>query len=225
MFLLPLLRTVKRQLKHELERVPAIRLQRRRREYDHWKRQGSKGPAPYLHKQGLPLAYARRFGLGTFVETGTYAGDTVAHVLRDFRRVYSIELDDRLYRAAARRFRDQSHVRILHGDSATLLPRLLAELDEPALFWLDAHYSGGITARGNADTPIMTELRTILEADRRAHVILIDDARCFGDDPAYPRIEDVAALVRECRVHWAVEVSEDVIRIYEPALTNGAAGA
>ena len=53
------------------------------------------------------------------------------------------------------------HVTIFQGDSATVLPKLLATIQEPCLFWLDGHYSGGITALGKSITPILDELQTI----------------------------------------------------------------
>jgi hypothetical protein len=43
----------------------------------------------------------------------------------------------------------------------------------PALFWLDAHACGGVTARGKKITPILEELDGIV--NENPHVIVIDD--------------------------------------------------
>jgi hypothetical protein len=67
-------------------------------------------------------------------------------------------------------------------------------IDQPALFYLDGHYSGGITARAAKDTPIYEELSHIFEHDPR-HVIVIDDARCFGRDPDYPSLHELREFI------------------------------
>ena len=51
--------------------------------------------------------------------------------------------------------------------------------EERALFWLDAHYSGGDTAKGQSNTPVMSELEAILAYSRRNDIILVDDLRYF----------------------------------------------
>jgi len=82
------------------------------------------------------------------------------------------------------------------------------------LFWLDGHYSGGDTARGDSDTPVNEELRAIFQPGGPAHIVLIDDARCFGTHPAYPTVEHIKQLVQKLRPGWRVEVAGDSIRIF-----------
>jgi hypothetical protein len=55
-------------------------------------------------------------------------------------------------------------------------------------FWLDGHYSDGITFKGDKDTPIVDELNHIsMNLDRYNEVcVLIDDVRCF--DPECPYV-------------------------------------
>jgi hypothetical protein len=147
------------------------------------------------------------------VETGTYYGEMVDAMTYAFRRIYSIELSDDLFQRAQDRFRGQAQVKLLHGDSAQVLPSVLNRLTEPALFWLDGHYSGGETARGVDDTPILSELGQILAAEETGHVIVIDDARCFGTDPAYPSLEALKEFVLARRPRCRYEVIGDSIRI------------
>ena len=61
-------------------------------------------------------------------------------------RVVTIELSDKLYQLALKRFSDTPAVECRHGDSGEILGRVLAELNAPALLWLDGHWSGGVTA-------------------------------------------------------------------------------
>jgi len=137
----------------------------------------------------------------------------VAGMLPYFDQLYSVELDRNLYEAATKRFRGQSKARFYLGDSAVVIQEILTSLKEPALFWLDAHYSGGITARGESDTPIDRELQAILTHGVRGHVILIDDARNFGADPAYPSIESLKVIIAAQPIRRDIYISEDIIRI------------
>ena len=100
------------------------------------------------------------------------------------------------------------------GDSGKVLPSVLARLTEPALFWLDAHYSGPGTARASRDTPIVDEISAILAHPVPGHVALIDDARGFGALRDYPTLAALEDFVRERAAGLVYEVSDDVIRIH-----------
>lgn len=193
---------------------------RARRELYQWVRAGRPAPPPHVIKQMTLRAYARRFGLTVLVESGTFLGDMVAAMLGEFDRIYSIELGDELYERAVQRFRGRDDVELVHGDSATELGSLLSRLRQPALFWLDGHYSEGITARGPKDTPILDELDHILGDRERRHVVLVDDARVFGVDSAYPSIEELSRFVRERRPQADISIKDDSIRITEASDTR-----
>ncbi len=183
------------------------------RELRRWERRGRPVPPPHIVKQRTLRSLADRFGLKILVETGTYYGDMIEAMKRRFSRIYSIELNRELSERAAKRFRGERHVRIIQGDSGTELGRLVGQLDQPALFYLDGHYSGGTSARGDNDTPIYEELAHIFNARGRGHVIVIDDARCFGTDPAYPSIEKLKEFVGSQRPDARIEIEDDSIRI------------
>ena len=120
------------------------------------------------------------FGLTTFMETGTFRGDTTAVAARIFESVHSFELSAELHANALKRFSGQANVHLHHGDSAELLPRILASGPrEKILFWLDGHFSGGPTAQGKLNTPILDEIRAIAAAGIKDCVVLVDDLRCF----------------------------------------------
>lgn len=134
-------------------------------------------------------AYLRCFDLHQFIETGTHLGDTLAYIAHDKSVMCtSIELADSYYQAAMQRFASYANVTLLQGDSGTVLLEFVRTLHAPALFWLDGHYSGGITARGELDTPVSVELQAILDSPIKNHVILIDDARCFDGTTSYPHL-------------------------------------
>ncbi|MGI8549511.1 MAG: hypothetical protein ACR2PL_01765 [Dehalococcoidia bacterium] len=147
----------------------------------------------------------------TFVETGTFLGNMSWHASRLFTQVHTIELDPELAMRATRRFAGVMNVTVHHGDSGSVLPALLETLDSPCVFWLDGHYSGGITARGYLDTPIVGELQAIADHHVRPHAVLIDDARVFGTDDAYPTLGEVIRLLRNIDPAFHVAVSSDII--------------
>ena len=114
-----------------------------------------------------------------FVETGTYLGNTTAGAAHLFRTVHTIELDEQLYERARKRFENVPNVTCHHGNSPDVLRSLAATIDEPALFYLDAHWSGGATAHGEVEVPLLEELEIIRERSQ-GDFIIIDDARLIG---------------------------------------------
>lgn len=181
-----------------------------------WEAAGRPQPPPQAFKHQLILEMAERFSIRVLVETGTNHGDTVSAALRRFTTIYSIELMPQLWESAQRRFARQPRVKLRLGDSARELPLILDELSEPALFWLDAHYSGRGTARADKDTPVGQELLAISEHRIRDHVILIDDARLFDGTNAYPTLEGCRRMAGDCWPRHSFGVADDVIRIVPP---------
>lgn len=185
------------------------------REFRNWLEAGRPIPPPDLVKQRTVRECAKQFRLHVFVETGTYLGNMIAAVEDAFDEVYSIELGQHLFEAARRRFADKPHVTILHGDSADLLPTVLQRVSRPCLFWLDAHWSGGTTAKGRANTPIEHELSHILAHPVKGHVILIDDAHCFTGHDDYPTLQELKNLIGSTSAYSNFKVTHDMIAISE----------
>ena len=141
------------------------------------------------------------FGIRAFLETGTYLGNTSAIASEIVHEVHTIELSADLAAQARARFIAEPRVHVYQGDSAELLPQILAGLAAPTLFWLDGHYSEGGTARGRRNTPILDEIAAIAHSGRKDAVILIDDLRLFERRPlavgaesslhGYPSVNEV----------------------------------
>lgn len=180
-----------------------------------WEKQGKPVPPPSVVKQWTIQKYARRYRINNFVETGTCFGDTLNAVKKTFKNLYSIELSIELYEDAKEKFSKFKHIHLLKGDSSEVLPRVIADINEPILFWLDAHYSCGVTARGSKDTPISSELECILNHPLSSqHIILIDDARDFNGEDDYPTILDLKKFILDTKTHKSFEVVDDIIRIH-----------
>jgi hypothetical protein len=179
------------------------------RQIRNWKRAGRPIPAPSAVKRDLLRAYARDYGLRVLIETGTYKADTVRALRGDFDLIHSVEVSESLYGAAVARCRHQSNARIHLGDSAEVLPRIVEDLHQPAIFWLDAHFSGGITG-GEDALPIIAEFQACLDA-AVGHVVLVDDIREFGQSPGYPTVQTLAGLSE--KRGYSMEVRDDVARL------------
>lgn len=209
-------KTMKEYVKNIIKHTPIYSLLKKLRNAKiimEWKRKGCPVPPPHLIKQRALQKYAKMYGLNIMVETGTYNGDMV-NAMRDvFDNIYSIELSNELYENAEKRFSEQTHIHILHGDSGSEIEKLVSKIDRPALFWLDAHYSGGVTARGKEDTPILTELHHIFNASDKGHIVVIDDARVFGVDPAYPTIKELTDFIESKKDNMDIVVKDDIIRV------------
>jgi hypothetical protein len=179
-----------------------------------WEKTGRRPPSPEVIKQRIVLNYASSFKIDTLIETGTFVGDMV-HAMKDhFQTIVSVELSEDLYNRAKRRFRAYPHIQISQGDSGDVLPQVLSNVSARCLFWLDGHYSGGFTAKGNIETPVLKEVKTILGHAIKGHVILIDDARCFDGTHDYPSLDELRGLIAVERPGYNFSVSNDVIRIH-----------
>ena len=179
-----------------------------------WEKKGNPAPPPHAYKQTTVKQYAKLFSTTTFVETGTYRGDMVEATKKTFDKIYSIELDANLHAAAKQRFSRHRNITIIKGDSGKELPKLLESIKSPCLFWLDSHFSSGVTARGDLETPIMKELRCILNHAIKNHVILIDDASYFAGQKDYPTIEELKRSVLNANPNLVVRTENNIIRIH-----------
>lgn len=171
-----------------------------------------KNSTPHLVKQKMVRKYASKFDIKTFVETGTYLGVMVNAVKNMFEKIYTIELDKKLYERAKKKFSKNRNVTVLLGNSGEVLPKVLTKLRTPTLFWLDAHCSGGITVKGKVETPILVELSQIIKANKE-RVILVDDANLFDGTGGYPTLKTIRKIVTKKNKNYKFRVENNVIVI------------
>jgi hypothetical protein len=158
----------------------------------------------------IKSTYLRRSDIKTFIETGTYKGDTVEYVKNDFNKIFTIELSEKYADEAIERFKNEEKVKVIKGDSKVELVKLLKDIKEPCIFWLDGHYSYADTAQAEKETPILEEIRPILEMEE-SHVILIDDARLFIGRHNYPTIIKLANFVKKINKNYKMSIEKDII--------------
>jgi len=185
---------------------------RQSREIKKWRILGFPNPPPHYYKQQVLKHYAEKYNIRIFVETGTYLGDMVEAMKASFDKIYSIEISQDFFNRTKKRFKSEEKLKLIWGDSGKKLKNVCDEINQPALFWLDGHYSGGKTEKGEKETPIFEELSHIIKKDIR-NVIIIDDARCFGRIPDYPSIPQLKKFIISKRNDVNIIVLKDMIRI------------
>lgn len=138
------------------------------------------------------------------VETGTFKGDRADLFAAVFPTVHTIELSRPLYESALVRLGPLG-VTCHYGDSRDVLPGLAHSIQEPALWYLDAHWfslnpgpskagaSRGAVAHiaGRAEgLPLWDELACLARRDFD-DVIVVDDVRDFGTEKPTPEWREV----------------------------------
>lgn len=173
---------------------------------------------PQEYKHYVIRHYARKYHCNKLVETGTCLGDTLFKLRKRFTELYSIEVVEDLYKDNKTRFKDIKNVHLYLGDSALKLKKMIEDAntkDAILCFWLDGHYSGGITGMGGGRVcPIYEELNTIFTMlQNRRFVILIDDAGDF-DGVEYPDINDVKKYIEKIgKNRINMQIKSDIIRV------------
>ena len=165
------------------------------------------------------------FSLPHFVETGTFLGGSTAQAGRVFSHVHTIELDKRLAQQARNRFAHDRNITVYEGDSAQVIYNILPQVHDGAVFWLDAHFSGGGTAKAqNGETPISQELKAIKEFCPNELVILIDDigycgtragGKEFIGNPDYPFLDDVCNALLEINPDFNIALISNILLAYD----------
>ena len=107
------------------------------------------------------------FDINTYIETGTGSCASLGMAKRHFENLYTIDIKD--FRKSA----ESNGAKFCHGNSITELPKILSEVKERAVIYLDAH----IICNEGKDLPLMQELEIINSHFIKTHVIIIDDIR------------------------------------------------
>ena len=148
--------------------------------------------------RALALSLKDKHGLVRFVETGTLVGHTSLWASDHFTTAVTVDIEQKAD------FSGKSNIFAFSMDSAYFLET--SSYDGPTLYWLDAHT--------NESCPVLREIAAINENHVGVHVILVDDARLFGDLPDWPTKEEVVWLLINGGKRTVLEV--DDVLVAEP---------
>jgi len=99
------------------------------------------------------------FRHGIFIETGTFLGQSVIALSEHFSELHTIELSVQCFEAA--KLFAWKAARPIHfhlGHSTKVLKNLLPKVSGPTVLYLDAHWSGSVTAGFAEQVPLIQEL-------------------------------------------------------------------
>ena len=190
----------------------ARRLVRNTRKSLSWVKSKFESPAPSIVKQGV----LRRWGgTQTWIETGTYLGETTRFLAKFSSTVISIEPEKTLASKAAEYLKRYSNVRIVNGTSEEILNSVLESLSESqgkdVTFWLGGHFSEGFTFLADKECPLIDELEIIHRhiANFQKTTILIDDVRELSPTGniinGYPSLSYLVSWADSQRLAWTIE--------------------
>jgi len=169
---------------------------------------------------GIPireaLSVSKILNLDIFVETGTWMGETASKMSQFFKRVYTIEASESLFKISQHKLKNFDNIIACLGDSRKILNSII-ENEDNILFWLDAHWSGGNTYGENDECPVIEELNAIFK-HKKNYAILIDYARLFLAPPPlphnflnWPSILDISNAIPK---DFDLLIHEDVIYVF-----------
>ena len=144
-----------------------------------WSKKPFRGFNGQRGRQQIVRDLMEEFKPQSFVETGTYLGDTAGWVAQEFKfviPVWTSETEERYAKVAGIRCKNLP-VAVCHRDSRDFLKRLASIESCNVFFYLDAHW--------NVDWPLSEELELIVSSRPHGEFLIMIDDFAVPDDPGY----------------------------------------
>ena len=152
---------------------------------------------PSIDKEFLLLLQDDYTKYNSFVETGTFLGETTFTMEPFFNKLYTIEFSEKYYNNTKNKYNGDK-IHFILGDSSIVFESLLPNITDKCIFFLDGHWSGGDTGHSNKDCPLNEEITHINNLFTNDAIIIIDDFRLFGLDKSSGKLgEDWSKINKE----------------------------
>ena len=197
---------MKRQLKSLFNSIIPKRIREAYLLHEWGQTAGYAPPSPHFVKQAVLL----RHGIKdcTWIETGTFLGSTTKLLAQNFKSVHTIEPSAECLAIARRNTKNDSNITFYNGTSEDYFEQACGSVNGDICFWLDGHYSAGITYQGEQDSPILHELSTIEKYLHKYHlvVVIVDDIRCSHlNSEDYPSLNFYVEWANKNNLQWIIE--------------------
>lgn len=185
----------------------------------------------YHHEDHLSDALMNRlnklYSLDTLVETGTYVGETTLRALPFYKQIYTVEIQESLYRDTAEIFTDHPTIHSYCDNSHNFLKLPEVSQARHTLYWLDAHFSGGSTGtlldeKDWVISPLKHEVEMLVEDFKSDSIIVMDDMRGYLNlrleekaGRIYANISDIKAIVARSPLNLRFYILGDLGIIYD----------
>tara|TARA_B100000700_G_C14899620_1_gene786713 strand:- start:401 stop:1057 length:657 start_codon:yes stop_codon:yes gene_type:complete len=163
-------------------------------------------PPPHFIKLAVLLRHSIK---GCYwIESGTYLGETALFLSKFSLHVHTIEPSNECFQIAKKKLIGIKNITMHKGSSEDCLEKVLGSVNGKVCFWLDGHFSSGVTFKGANNTPIKFELSRIEEHKKKFDeiVILIDDIRMSAmEEEDYPPLEYYINWAKSNNLNWTIE--------------------
>jgi hypothetical protein len=171
-------------------------------------------PFPHFIKKKVLQKYSSKDTI--WIETGTHIGKTAEFLSRISKFIFTIEPSEKYFEYSREHLSKVANLKIIKGTSEEHLERIISEIDDDSIvsFWLDGHWSGGDTFKGDQDTPIKSELESISKYIQKFNkiTVLVDDFRLFDKNykknEIYPEKEYLIKWANDNNLNW--KISRDI---------------
>lgn len=163
-------------------------------------------PIPPSVKESTLLRHGIKDSI--WIETGTFMGRTTAFLASKFPLVHTIEPSNYCLKIARINLNNFKNIIFHEGTSEECLQVILNDINKDVCFWLDGHFSGGISFEAETFTPIKNELATIERnlKNFKSVVICIDDiSSSLIDKEHYPPLEFYVEWASRNNFSWIIE--------------------
>tara|TARA_Y100000401_G_scaffold79227_1_gene64759 strand:- start:606 stop:1175 length:570 start_codon:yes stop_codon:yes gene_type:complete len=153
-----------------------------------------------------------------FVETGTAYGQTLVEVQPYFEKIFTVEISKKLWEFLNPQISHVDNIEHVNGDSLVEIPKFLKKLTDKdkVFFWLDAHWSQGLSDKNHLDVPLIEEC-VIIDQEYKSDtaIVVIDDVRMFetniNEDWSYVTIDAVKSSFKNFDILISEEVEDRLV--------------
>ena len=180
----------------------------------------------------VPDFIKRKYLIGTlknknsaWIETGTFVGKTTIFLSNNSQYVISLEPSEECYLRAKENTKYIKNILLINQNSEKGLKNaidiMVNKYDGDHIgFWLDGHYSGGITFKNQSICPLKEELEIIFNAINKGDLpykniyIFIDDIRlCIGsstkEEKSYPSLDYLSQQLSD--YGFSISIANDIL--------------